>query len=352
MNPNSLALTMAFVTTVCLTPVVRHFALRLDFVDHPGERKIHFTPMPLLGGIAMYLAALLSIILFVDSEAWSQIVAILGGATFLLVTGVLDDRNLLHHQIKLMAAMPLAAITLIVGEVRFDFFELLLGSVAPPTLLLIADYLLTFVWVVGITAAFSILDHMDGLCAGVAAIASLFFLVFATLSNQVLVGPLAGAMLGAAVGFLIWNFKPARIFMGDGGAMFLGFMMAVLGIKLRFPDMSLTTSWMIPVLLLGVPIFDTTLITISRSRRGMLPFSSPGKDHTAHRLVSLGLGYRTAVLGMYAAGLLAGLLSLAVFALASWLAAVLGLAVLVVGAVGIALLERAPYERQQKKGPL
>lgn len=297
----------------------------------------------------MYLAALVSITLFIDSDAWAQIIAILGGATFLLVTGVLDDRNLLHHQIKLMIAMPLSAITLIVGGVHFDFFGLLLGSLAPPLLLLVADYLLTFVWVIGITAAFSILDHMDGLCAGVAAIAALFFLAFATFSQQVLVGPLAGAMFGAAVGFVLWNFKPAKIFMGDGGAMFLGFMMAVLGIKLRFPDLSITTSWMIPVLILGVPIFDTTLITISRSRRGLLPFSSPGKDHTAHRLVSLGLGVRTAVLGMYALGVLSGVLSLAVFALPPWLAAILGGGVLVVGGVGIALLERTPYERQKNK---
>jgi UDP-GlcNAc:undecaprenyl-phosphate GlcNAc-1-phosphate transferase len=302
-----------------------------------------------MGGLAMYLAALLSIMLFVHNVAWSQIIAILGGATLLLTVGVLDDRKLLHHQVKLMGAMPLSALMLIVGGVKFDLFANLLGGALPPLPVLIADYALTFFWVVGITAAFSILDHMDGLCAGVAAVASAFFLFCAVSSGQILVGTLAASMLGAALGFLIWNFKPAKIFMGDGGAMFLGFMMAALGIKLRFPELPMVTSWMIPVLILGVVIFDTTLVTISRSRRGLVPFTSPGKDHTAHRLVNLGLGQRGAVLSLYGLGIASGVLALAVM----WLTAsqsyiVMGGTLLLV-LLGVYGLEHAPYERQQKK---
>src|SRR2546425_13331458 len=142
--------------------------------------------------------------------------------------------------------------------------------------------------------------------------ASAFFALLAYLNGQTLVTVLAAAVMGAAAGFLRWNFKPAKIFMGDGGAMFLGFLMATLGLKLRPADSPLPTSWLVPVLILGVTIFDTTLVTISRSRRGLLPFATRGKDHVAHRLANLGLGQRGAVLTLYGFGGVFGLLALGV----------------------------------------
>lgn len=190
---------------------------------------------------------------------------------------------------------------------------------------------------------------MDGLCSGITAVASAFFLLFAALSGQTLVGTLAAAILGAALGFLRRNFNPAKIFMGDGGAMFLGFMMATLGLKLRFPQLPQTTSWMIPVLILGVPIFDTTLVTISRLRRGLIPFTSAGKDHTAHRLANLGLGQRGAVLVLYALGILFGLLALLVSQLPVWPCYALAGVVVLAALLAIAGLERAPYERQEQQ---
>jgi UDP-GlcNAc:undecaprenyl-phosphate GlcNAc-1-phosphate transferase len=161
---------------------------------------------------------------------------------------------------------------------------------------------------------------------------------------------MAAAVLGAAAGFLRWNFKPAKIFMGDGGAMFLGFLMATLALKLR-PEMSggQKAAWLVPVFILGATIFDTTLITISRSRRGFLPFTTPGKDHTAHRLSNLFNSQRTAVLLLYALGVVFGLLALAVShlrAFSAYLAAGAAAAA-VLSAVG--LLELAPYERQTGK---
>src|SRR5262249_47493867 len=154
--------------------------------------------------------------------------------------------------------------------------------------------------------SFSILDHMDGLCAGVAAMASIFFAMLAYLSGQNLVTTLAAAVLGASTGFLRWNFKPAKIFMGDGGAMVLGFLMATLCLKLRIEQANHSPGWLAPLLILGVTIFDTTLVTISRSRRGLLPFTTPGKDHAAHRLANLGFGQRGAVLALYSLGALCG----------------------------------------------
>jgi len=340
-----IAFTFALLASLGLTVPVRQLALRVGMVDHPGPRKVHLTPIPLLGGLAIYCGVVLAILVAIDGEAWGQMVGILAGATLVAVVGVLDDRGLLHHQIKLFVGMPAAAIILLASGVRAQVFSTILGGQAGR----VADAALTILWVVGITAAFSIFDHMDGLCAGVAAMASLFFTILATLSGQVLVSTLAAAVLGAAVGFLRWNFNPAKIFMGDGGAMFLGFLMATLALKLRPSEPPQANSWLIPVLILGVPIFDTTLVSISRFRRGLLPFTSPGKDHTAHRLANLGLGQRRAVLALYALGAVLGLVALVVKHLPVRQSYALAGAIAVAGLVAVALLERAPFERQEPK---
>jgi len=262
--------------------------------------------------------------------------------------GILDDRGLLHHQVKLFVGMPVAAGILLLTGIRAQVFSVLLGGRGSEVL----DAALTVLWVVGITASFSILDHMDGLCAGVAAMASVFFALLAYLNGQTLVTILAAAVLGAATGFLRWNFKPAKIFMGDGGAMFLGFLMATLGLKLRIEHASHLSVWLAPVLILGVTIFDTTLVTISRARRGLLPFTTPGKDHAAHRLSNLGLGHRGAVIILYLLGAIGGCAALFVSYLSTWGALVLGTVVLGIILLGVAYLERAPYERQERKSSL
>jgi UDP-GlcNAc:undecaprenyl-phosphate GlcNAc-1-phosphate transferase len=339
-----LAFVLALVASLGLTPVVRRLAVRLGMVDQPGPRKLHLAPVPLLGGLAIYAAALAGLLLFAPSGARAQMAAILSGATLLFVSGVLDDRGWLHHQVKLFVVMPVAALLLLASGIRAGALSILFPSPFSPAL----DVALTLAWIIGITAAFSILDHMDGLCSGVAAVAATFFLILAAWHGQVLVGTLAAAVLGASLGFLRWNFSPARIFMGDGGAMFLGFILATIGLKLRFLETPQAVSVLVPVLVLGVPIFDTALVTFSRALRGLVPFASPGKDHVAHRLANLGLGQRGAVLALYAAGAILGLLGLLIGRLpvlpAYLLAGLVGLAAL--GAV--AWLERAPFERQEK----
>ena len=343
MLTGAIAFSVALLASLTLTVPVRQLALRVGMVDHPGPRKVHLTPIPLLGGLAIYCGVVLATLVSVDSQVRAQIVGILAGATLVALVGILDDQGLLHHQIKLFVGMPVAALILLVSGIRAQVFSPILPGQAGQ----FADAVLTILWVVGITASFSILDHMDGLCAGVAAMASIFFTIFATLSGQVLVTTLAAAVVGAAVGFLRWNFSPARIFMGDGGAMFLGFLMATLALKLRPTGLPHATCWMVPVLILGVPLFDTALVSISRSRRGLVPFATPGKDHTAHRLANLGLGQRWAVLALYALGGVFGLLALLVSRLPVWRS--FGLAGLTVLAAlaGVALLERAPFERQR-----
>ena len=345
MSAGLLAFLIALSASLVLTVPVRELAIRVGMVDSPGPRKVHVTPIPLLGGLAIYAGVMLSILIVFDGAARAQSFGIVTGATLVAVVGFIDDRGWLHHQVKLFVAMPLAAVILLASGVRANVFEALVGGTSGNWL----DAVLTVVWVVGITASFSILDHMDGLCAGVAAMASIFFAMLAYLNGQTVVTTLAAATLGAAAGFLRWNFKPAKIFMGDGGAMFLGFLMATLGLKLRVENASHLSGWLAPLLILGATIFDTTLVTISRARRGFLPFTTPGKDHTAHRLANLGLGQRGAVLLMYLLGAFGGGTAVLIGYLSTRGALYAGLVALTVILVGVAYLERAPYEKQVRK---
>jgi UDP-GlcNAc:undecaprenyl-phosphate/decaprenyl-phosphate GlcNAc-1-phosphate transferase len=345
MSAGLLAFLIALSASLVLTVPVRALAIRVGMVDLPGPRKVHLKPIPLLGGLAMYGGVMLAIVIAFDGAARAQSFGIVTGATLVAIVGFLDDRGWLHHQIKLFAAMPLAAVILLASGIHAQVFSVLLRGRPGQWL----DAGLTILWVVGITASFSILDHMDGLCAGVAAMASVFFALIAYLHGQTLVTTLAAAVLGAAAGFLRWNFKPAKIFMGDGGAMFLGFLMATLALKLRLEHASTAASWLAPVLILCATIFDTTLVTISRSRRGLLPFATPGKDHSAHRLANLGLGQRGAVLAMYLAGAVCGSAAVLVTYLSSSGAILIGALVMISMLPAVAWLERAPYERQMDK---
>jgi UDP-GlcNAc:undecaprenyl-phosphate GlcNAc-1-phosphate transferase len=343
MLPTLFTVAVAMVASFLLTVPVRRLALQVGLVDQPAARKIHLKPVPLLGGLAIYCGVVLASLVSLHGHWQAETVGILAAATLLGVVGLLDDKGLLHHQVKLFLAMPAAAVILLVSGIRANVFTPVLPKYGP-----VLDVALTLFWVVGVTAAFSILDHMDGLCAGVAAIGAAYFTLFASLAGQSVVRVLAAATLGAAVGFLRWNFNPAKIFMGDSGAMFLGFLMATLGLKLRPEGMPHSTAWMVPVLILLVPVFDTSLVSLSRLRRGLLPFSSPGKDHTAHRLSNLGLGQRGAVVAIYGLGVLGGAMALLVAywrAMPSYL--LLGV-VLLVALFSIALLENAPFESQRK----
>ncbi|HVS87879.1 MAG TPA: MraY family glycosyltransferase [Candidatus Acidoferrum sp.] len=340
-----LAFFIALFASLMLTVPVRALALRVGMVDLPGPRKVHLQPIPLLGGLAMYAGVILAILFVFDGHARAQSAGIVTGATLVAAVGFLDDRGWLHHQIKLFVGMPLAAGILLASGIHAQLFSVFV----PGHLGYLLDAGLTVLWVVGITASFSILDHMDGLCAGVAATASIFFAVLAYLNGQTWVTTLAAAILGAATGFLRWNFKPAKIFMGDGGAMFLGFLMATLGLKLRLENATALAGWLAPLLILGVTIFDTALVTISRSRRGLLPFAAPGKDHTAHRLANFGFGQRGAVIGLYLLGAVSGSAALVVSYLSPRGAALTAIMTAAIVLVGVGLLERAPYERQNHR---
>lgn len=278
-----------FAAVVGFTPITKRLAFRLGVLDQPSNRKIHQRPTPLLGGLAIYGALVLALVLFSPPFYLVEFGAILAGATWLVLVGFVDDRNGMKPLVK-MSGQVIAAVVLIAAGIQVRIF----GS---PVL----DVGITIFWIVGIINAMNFQDNMDGLLAGITAIASIFFFVMAVQEELSLVSSLAAALAGASVGFLIYNFNPASTFMGDVGSMVLGFLLAVLAIKLDFkvPADRQIVTWMVPVVVLGMPIFDTTLVVFTRLREKRSPMQG-GKDHTSHRLVLMGLGQRTAVLVMYA----------------------------------------------------
>lgn len=267
-------------------PFLRRIALRWQFTDKPDIRKIHAKPVPLLGGIAIYLGCVIALFLF-DRLYIPQLISILIGATLVSFLGLWDDRHALRPYMKL-AGQCLAACIPVISGIQVQFLH-------QPVL----DLIVTFLWIIGITNAINLLDNMDGLSGGIAMIASIFFFLLAVMNGQYLVASLTASLLGACIGFLYYNLNPANIFMGDTGSLFIGFMLSMVGIKLRFPNNSDSITWMIPVIVLGVPIFDTVLVVISRMRRNLNPLASPGKDHFSHRLVAMGRTRLEAVLILY-----------------------------------------------------
>jgi UDP-GlcNAc:undecaprenyl-phosphate GlcNAc-1-phosphate transferase len=289
----------ALIFSVLATPIARRLALHAGVVDSPSARKIHGAPVPLLGGAAIYTGFMLALLFLGDRFYVRELIGILLGATLVSLFGLADDHWGLHAYLKLGGQL-LAGVILIVGGTQVSLFS-------SPWL----NWAITLLWVVGITNAFNLLDNMDGLSGGITTVAATFFLLLAAMGRppQVLVGTLAAALIGACIGFLRYNLNPATIFMGDTGSMFLGFLLAALGIKLRFPSNVPWITWLVPVCVLALPIFDTTLVFVSRLRRGKNPLTTPGKDHLSHRLVALGLTRREAVLTCYLVGGACGLVA-------------------------------------------
>ena len=328
----------ALVLAIGGTPVIRRVALYLGVIDQPNARKLHMNPIPLLGGVAIYGAFIAAVLLFGDRFRLNELVGILVGATLVSFLGLWDDRRSLSPYLKL-AGQFLAASILVLTGVRIGTFPWEALNVA-----------ITLVWVVAITNAMNLMDNMDGLSGGVGAVAAIFFLLLAAMNGQYLVGALSAALVGACVGFLVYNFNPASIFMGDAGSLFLGFVLAAVGIKLRFPEGVEIVTWMVPVLILGLPLFDTTLVTISRLRRRLNPLSTPGKDHVSHRLVAMGNTRREAVLICYliCAGL--GVVALFITQASIIEGYVVGGIVALAGLWGLWRLEQVDYPGKEATG--
>ena len=273
-----LSFSVALVASLSLTIPVRQLALRVGMVDLPGPRKVHLQPIPLLGGLAIYSGVLLGMLVSMGGQAVTQILGILAGATLVILVGTLDDRGLLHHQIKLFVGMPVAGLILLASGIRAQVFSVYFHGSCGRSGGRCAHGLLGH-------RHNGVLQHLRlhgrplrrGRCHGLSVLCHFRH----QLSGQVLVSVLAAAVMGAALGFLRWNFNPAQIFMGDGGAMFLGFLMATLALKLRLAGASRAAGWLVPILVLGVPIFDTLLVSISPLAPRLAPVRLAGQG--SHR---------------------------------------------------------------------
>lgn len=326
-----LAFGLALASSLLLIPLVRRVSIRLGKVARPREDRWHSKPTPTLGGVGIFLAFLIALLASVlisgGMQNWQW--GLLVGSVVVFILGLYDDFRQISPPAKLVGQILAASLVIFFGYTT-EFFSPRIGN---PLLAQGLNSLLTFVWLVGITNAINLLDNMDGLAGGIsfitAAIISYFFwrvgneaLLFTSLS-------LAGAILG----FLIFNFPPASIFMGDGGSLFLGFTLAVLAIA-RQPQASNVFAVMgVPTMLFLLPILDTFLVTFTRLLRGQSP-AEGGRDHTSHRLIAFGLSERQAVLAMYAVALVSGVLAATLESLRYWLS----LALVPVVVITLALL--------------
>ena len=327
-----LALAVAAAISYLATPFVKKLAFRIGAVDVPKDnRRMHKTPIPRLGGLAIVIAFLLCTFLFVKLE--KQMQGILLGAIIILVVGVLDDCLALPALPKFFAQIAAGTIVVLHGcEIRyltnpFSEVPIDLGLLAGP---------ITVFWIVLMTNAVNFIDGLDGLAVGVSGISTGTMLVIALLLGEESMAVLLAALLGACLGFIPYNFNPAQIFMGDTGSTFLGFLLASISVQGLF-KMYAVISFMVPFLILGVPFFDVSFAVIRRLAKGQNPMTAD-RGHIHHRLIDMGLSQKQSVAIVY---MLTGVLGLAAVLLANntgTKAMILFAAVFVVAVLGFAAI--------------
>ncbi len=295
------------------TPLIRKMAVKSGFIAVPKSDRAHTEATPLMGGIAIYLAAIGALLvmlsvasLFIgDIFRLSELASIVLGATVMALVGLWDDRRALPAWGKLAAQFAPVIIVFAAGARA----QLPLSNISSWNIGL--NFIITAGWILYITNGINYLDNADGIAVMTSATASTFFLLIAILNGQQLVSILAAALLGASLGFARYNLPlpKSTIFMGDSGSLFLGFLLAVLGIKIRIPANTYEITWMVPIIILGLPIFDTTLVFISRTRRGV-SFFRGGVDHTTHRMTRLGMDKLSVALTVSLMGGVLGLIAI------------------------------------------
>ncbi|EGL14452.1 MULTISPECIES: MraY family glycosyltransferase [Paenibacillus] len=301
----------SFILVALLVPVMKRIAVKAGFVDRPSTRKIHAAPIPLLGGVAIYIACAAAILLFSRNGNLSY--AVLIGGTVLMLTGLTDDwfktrskdfpvwpRLIIYIAVS---AVPLLFGIQIIGVSNLHFS----GMIFFPVWLV---WLGTMAWIFGITNMINFIDGVDGLASGIVTIASLALLVAALVKRQEDSALIAGILVGACLAFLAFNFYPAKIFMGDAGAIFLGYTIAVVAVDGAFKSATFI-SLLVPVLALGVPILDTVIVFTRRLLKGG-GLHRADKLHTHHSLMQWGLSQTQTVSFLYLVGALFSLLSIIV----------------------------------------
>mgnify|MGYP003335428421 FL=1 len=302
-----LLFTSTFALVGLLTPVMRRIAIKRKIFDAPNSaHKTHKEPVPYLGGVAIIIGVLFisygtAIYKKFDSHNFSLMTWVLIPALVLGLIGLWDD-------LRKLSPAPRFIVQTIAGG--FTAWVLISdNTVGNPTGSRIADAIITIVWIVGICNSINFFDNLDGGAAGTVAISSLALFVLGFDGKQYMIAALSAVTAGATIGFLLWNKSPARIYMGDAGALFLGVLIATLTIRLKPTAETEWTSMATPVLLLAVPILDTSVAVINRVRRGVSPFQG-GHDHLSHRLIRGGLTRKTAALTLWATSALFGLIAI------------------------------------------
>ena len=299
-----LALLVALVVSFLMTPVVKTFAYKVGAIDVPKDaRRMHKVPIPRLGGLAIFIGFMVSILLF--SEITPELRSILLGAVIIVVLGVVDDIMALPAMLKFVVQIVAALIPSTHGvtilafsnpNIFSDNLYWVLGSLSIP---------FTVLWIVAITNSVNLIDGLDGLANGVSAISATTMLVIALVSDQSAVAVVLAALVGACVGFMPYNMNPAKMFMGDTGATFLGYILATMSIQGLFKYYAVI-SFVVPFLILGLPIFDTTFAFIRRIAHGQSPMH-PDRSHIHHRLIDMGLNQKQAVATLYVISAILGL---------------------------------------------
>lgn len=285
-----------YVTVGILTPIMRRFAISKKILDFPNSNhKSHSTPIPYLGGVAIILGVLVVTylaIFFSEPTKNNFLLAssILGPALAIGLIGLWDD-------LKTLSPLP-RFIGQTISGIIVSVILVFTNNFGTPTGFIFLDILITILWIVGICNSINFFDNLDGGAAGTTAICAVALTYISIKNNQSLIGALSIVVAGASLGFLIWNRSPARIYMGDAGALFLGVLMATLTIRLKPDTQSNLGSFSVPVLLLAVPILDTSVSVISRLRRKVSPFHG-GKDHLSHRLIRSGFSRKNAAISLW-----------------------------------------------------
>lgn len=293
------AIVVAFVASILLTPLVRKLAFRIGAVDKPNYRKVHTAIMPRIGGLAIFGAFLIGYVILRPGDIHAT--GILIGAVIIILTGFLDDMLEITAKAKVVGQLAAAIVVVTWGGLQIDFINLPFGGQIEFGYLSIP---ITIIWIIGITNAINLIDGLDGLAAGVSSIALITLAIMAMIMGQPFVIATAAILAASSLGFLFFNFHPAKIFMGDTGSLFLGYMISVLAL-LGFKNVAVI-SVIIPVIMLGVPIFDTFFAIVRRIRMKQ-KISAPDKSHLHHCLLRAGFSHRQTVLIIYGLAALFGL---------------------------------------------
>ncbi len=294
-----IAAMICFLVSILITPIVIKLAIKIGATDQPNKRKVHSKVMPRLGGLAIFVSFIVGFLILQPDSVYKWPIII--GSIIIIITGILDDLFELSAKWKLLGQLAAALVVIFNGvdvemvNLPFGIGELQLGYLTIP---------LTIIWIVGITNAINLIDGLDGLAAGVSSIALITISGMAIIMGDGFVLSIGVLVLFSTLGFLFYNFHPAKIFMGDTGALFLGYMIAVLSL-LGFKNVTLI-SFIVPVIILGVPISDTFFAIIRRIVNKQ-PLSAPDKSHLHHCLLKLGYGHRKTVLMIYGMSAIFGL---------------------------------------------